>query len=256
MLFNGCSHTAGSEIEYQFQSICYEKSWGKWLCDMTNEDYINIARPGAGNEYIFRTTQDWIIKNVFLNKLYNKKDLHIIVMWSGFDRQEVYFPDTNNSDNVNPHSDPKLHTTSMQFEVKALQDVIVYFHDFLYSNLKSLMLINNLSNFLEINDIKYTFLNSINSFIDLKELNNKFRNHAMYQSYNNNLWLYNDTKKNKHLGFSNENETFFHHLNSKFKWSIYSEKGHFGEESHKYWAKKVYDFIHKPIESEPKIKLI
>ena len=27
MLFNGCSHTAGSEIEYEHRPVCYEKSW-------------------------------------------------------------------------------------------------------------------------------------------------------------------------------------------------------------------------------------
>lgn len=252
MLINGCSHTAGSEMEYSLQPMCYERAWGKWLCDMTGDEYINIATPGAGNEHICRTTQDWIIQNVFLNKLYKKEDLHIVVMWSGFDRKEIYFPDTNEMDNINPMSDPKYHNTSLKYELKQFQDVIVYFHDDLYSNLTNLRLVNNLCSFLEKYEIKYTFLNALHSFIDLEKLNNDYRNHILYNSYYNNLWLYDDYKKEKHLGFFNFNYGFFEHLDKhpNFKWSIYSEKGHFGEDAHKYWAKIVYNLINGKIKEK------
>ncbi len=245
MLVNGCSHTAGSEIEYNNQSMCYEKAWGKWLCNMTGQDYINISRPGAGNEYIRRTTQDWIIENVFLNKLYTKEDLEVIVMWSGFDRQEVFFQDSNIMDNVNPSSDTKLHKSKMNLEIKRLKEVIIYFHDYLYSNLKNLTTINNLLYFLNTHNIKYTFLNGLNTFITLDELNENYQKHVLYQSYYNSLWIFNEMNKNKHLGFFNKEDTFFHHLNdyTYFEWSEFSHKGHFGEDAHKYWAKKVYDFM-------------
>jgi len=245
MLINGCSHTAGSEIDFQYQPICYEKSWGRWLTDLSGDEYINISMPGAGNEYIRRTTQDWIIENVFLNKLYNKEDLHVIVMWSGFDRKEVYYPDSNQTDNVNPISDPKLHTKTMQYEIKRLQEVMVYFHDVLYSNLKNMMTLNDLLYFLNTHNIKYTFLNALNSFITLEELNYGYKKHVLYQSYYNNLWVFNEINKNKHLGIFNKENTFFHHLNdhTEFKWSEFSKKGHFGEDAHKYWANKVYNFM-------------
>jgi len=245
LLINGCSHAAGSEIEYTNQPTCYEKSWGKWLSDMNGYDYINISVPGSGNESINRRTQNWITENVLLNKTYKKEDLHVIVMWSGFDRHEVYFPDTNFVDNINPMSDSKLHNTKMKFEIEKLKEVNVYFHDELHVNLKNLMILNNLLFFLNTYEIKYTYLNALHPFITLDVLNITYKWHALKQSYFNNLWIFNKINKHKHLGIFNENETFFHHLNNHpdFEWSKFSEKGHFGEDGHKYWAKKVSDFI-------------
>lgn len=244
MLFNGCSHTAGSEIEYTNQTSCYEKSWGKFLSNMTGDEYINIAKGGSSNEYIFRTTQDWVIENVLINKLYKIEDLHVVVMWSGFDRKEIYFPDSNRVDSINPQTDVKYQYTKMKYELEKFKDVIVYFHDTLYSNLKNLIYVNNLSIFLDTFKIKYTFLNALHSFINLEDLDKK---HILRASYINNFWLYDDNKKIKHIGFNNTNETFFGHLTNKtnFKWSVHSKKGHFGEDAHKYWAEEVYDFINK-----------
>jgi hypothetical protein len=258
MLINGCSHTAGSEIDYEYQPMCYEKAWGKWLTDISGDEYVNISFPGAGNEYIGRTTKDWIIKNVFLNKLHNKEDLHVIVMWSGFDRKEVFYPDSNRTDNVNPISDPKLHTKTMQYETKRLQEVMVYFHDVLHSNLKNIMILNDLLYFLNTYEIKYTFLNGLSPFITLEELNNEYTYHDLYQSYYNNLWVFNKINKGKHLGIFNKEETFYHHLNdnTNFKWSKFSNKGHFGEDGHKYWAQKVYNFLNEPTSNKKIQKLI
>jgi hypothetical protein len=246
MLFNGCSHTAGSEMEYTHQPLCYEKSWGKFLSKMTGDEYVNIAKPGSSNEYIFRTTQDWIIENVLINKSHKIEDLHVIVMWSGFDRKEVYIPDVNMVTNINPMYNLK-NAPSMKNELEKFKDTIVHFHDILYSNLKNLTYVNNLSIFLDNFKIKYTFLNGINSFLSLEDVD---KNHILGSSYINNLWLYDDTKKIKHVGFKNKDETFFFHLTNKtnFKWSIYSKDGHFGEDAHEYWAKKVYEIINK----EPK----
>ena len=252
MLFNGCSHTAGSEIEYEQQPFCYEKSWGKFLSNMTGNEYINIARGGSSNEYIFRTTQDWIIENVLINKLYKIEDLHVIVMWSGFDRKELYIPDINFVDNINPMTDPKFIPTSMKNELENFKDTIVYFHDILYSNLKNLTYVNNLSIFLDTFKIKYTFLNALHSFLGLEDLD---KNNILCSSYINNLWLYDDTKKIKHIGFNNSDDTFFFHLTNKtnFKWSIHSKNGHFGEDAHKYWAKRVYEIINKEPKKRPLI---
>jgi hypothetical protein len=167
-------------------------------------------------------------------------------MWSGFDRKEVYIPDVNMVTNINPMYNLK-NAPSMKNELEKFKDTIVHFHDILYSNLKNLTYVNNLSIFLDNFKIKYTFLNGINSFLSLEDVD---KNHILGSSYINNLWLYDDTKKIKHVGFKNKDETFFFHLTNKtnFKWSIYSKDGHFGEDAHEYWAKKVYEIINK----EPK----
>ena len=105
-----------------------------------------------------------------MNKLYKIEDLHVIVMWSGFDRKELYIPDINFVGNINPMTDPKLIPTSMKNELENFKDTIVYFHDILYSNLKNLTYVNNLSIFLDTFKIKYTFLNALHSFLGLEDL--------------------------------------------------------------------------------------
>ena len=54
LLVNGCSHTAGAELEYPGQGICYEKAWGKHLADKLNYEYFNYATSGASNARIVR----------------------------------------------------------------------------------------------------------------------------------------------------------------------------------------------------------
>ena len=141
---------AGSEIEYEYQPFCYEKSWGKFLSNMIGDEYVNIAKGGSSNEYIYRTTQDWIIENVLINKSHKIEDLHVIVMWSGFDRKELYIPDINKIDNINPSYDVKITPTGMKNELEKFRDTIVHFHDILYSNLKNCPLCN-----ININEISF-----------------------------------------------------------------------------------------------------
>jgi len=60
MLFaNGCSHTAGAEIEFENQNCCHEKAWPKHLADSLNMEWTNISLSGGSAERIIRTTIQW-----------------------------------------------------------------------------------------------------------------------------------------------------------------------------------------------------
>lgn len=73
LLANGCSHVAGSESPVSFVSILGEK---------LEMDTINIAKPGAGNDYIMRSTIKYCTENPV--------DF-VLVGWSTHERQEIIF---------------------------------------------------------------------------------------------------------------------------------------------------------------------
>ena len=81
---NGCSHTAGAEIEFKIQNCCYEKAWPKHLADSLNMEWTNMALSGGSAERIIRTTIQWFgedprrIKNTFA-----------IIGWPGPWRSEI-----------------------------------------------------------------------------------------------------------------------------------------------------------------------
>lgn len=242
---NGDSHTAGNEMEHVDQVVCYEKAWPKQLSDKLDLENINIAKPGAGNYRIFRTTQDWVINNVILNKIYDPKDLIVVVMWSGFDREEIYFPDTNTIDDLGFSSPMTSFNTQYKRELKMLKDSLVLFHDDLVSNFKSLSLVYNLSTFLESLDIKYYFLNGIYNFMKVDNLNEK---HRLYFPYRNLILAYGN-RIDDFLGFYKKEDMYFYYMRnfSGVKPPEHSKFSHYGEDGHKIWADVVYNKYFKLI---------
>ena len=62
LIANGCSHTAGAEIEAPLQGECYEKAWPKKLADSLGTNTINLAVSGASDDRVVRTTIEYIGK--------------------------------------------------------------------------------------------------------------------------------------------------------------------------------------------------
>lgn len=88
LLANGCSHTAGAEIEYSSQSNCYEKAWPKHLADRLGCEHINLAVSGASNHRIIRTTIDFIGNRIDEGKDF--EDIFAIICWPGAYRTELF----------------------------------------------------------------------------------------------------------------------------------------------------------------------
>lgn len=239
LLANGCSHTAGCEIEYKRQPECFDKAWPKFLADKLGYDHINLAKGGSSNYRIIRTTQNWIIKNVLLDKTYKSEDVCVIIMWSGFDRKEVYFHDTNVLDDINPLCKPEYINTKMVKEINALKDVIVYFHDDVFSNHEFITMFINFYEFLENNSIKAYFVNGIKEVLKLEYADNR---HRLFNDYSNAL-KYIEVKKINYLGLYEESDVFFPHMSkiSKIPMPHHVEFAHWGEDGQKYWA----DFLFK-----------
>jgi len=88
LVSNGCSHTAGAELEYIEQGECYDKAWPKHLSDNLGYDHINLSMSGASTTRIVRTTYEFIHDYIKQRKSF--KELFVIIMWPGIYRTEVY----------------------------------------------------------------------------------------------------------------------------------------------------------------------
>lgn len=100
LVVNGCSHTCGAELEYEFQPNCYDKAWPKLLSDKIGCDHVNLSNSGASCHRVVRTTMRYIIDNI--------TDLHdhlFIVNWPGAFRTEYRFSDSFKEDEHNFYDD-------------------------------------------------------------------------------------------------------------------------------------------------------
>ena len=87
LVANGCSHTAGAEMEYPSQRKCYDKAWPKHLADILKCDHINLSDSGASTHRVVRTTIRYIIDS--FSKKNNLSDHLFIINWPGAYRTEL-----------------------------------------------------------------------------------------------------------------------------------------------------------------------
>ena len=88
LIANGCSHTSGAEIEHVLQDSCYEKAWPKHLSEKLDLESVNLARSGASNKRVVRTTLEHI--GALFLKGVKPEQLFVIISWPGPYRTEIY----------------------------------------------------------------------------------------------------------------------------------------------------------------------
>jgi len=81
---NGCSHTAGAEMEFAGQNTCYEKAWPAVMAKHLDKESINLAVSGGSSKRIVRTTMLY-----FGNYPQRLKDSFVIIGWPGPHRSEI-----------------------------------------------------------------------------------------------------------------------------------------------------------------------
>ena len=87
---NGCSHTAGAEIEFPMQGECYDKAWPKHLANIWGCDHVNLSKSGGSQKRIIRTTINFIGNYLLEGK--DLKDIFVIILWPGPYRTELFDP--------------------------------------------------------------------------------------------------------------------------------------------------------------------
>ena len=92
LVANGCSHTAGAEIEEPLQGECYERAWPKYLGNLIGCESVNLAMSGASNHRVVRTTIEFL-HSYISSENSNVKDLFFVILWPGMFRTEIHNPE-------------------------------------------------------------------------------------------------------------------------------------------------------------------
>jgi hypothetical protein len=227
LIANGCSHTAGSEIDPNNLKVCFEKAWPRWVAEHYGMDYLNLAQGGNGNEQISRTTTITISKLLHAGK--DPKDILVAVLWSGFDRYEYWDPDKqiHKSFSYNTHRSP--------YSPKEPVSSYIKFRSLVepenYSNYKNLYYVWQLSVFLSSLGIKYYFGNALQNFIPLPLFK---ASDNLIKEYSELLELYSDNIE-RHVGFFDRSKLFVYHLVDVPK-SKLGLGTHWGEEGQRKYA--------------------
>jgi len=236
---NGCSHTAGAELEYARQGDCYDKAWPKLLANSLGHDHFNMSMSGASTNRIARTTYEFICNWVKQGK--STKDLLVIIMWPGMYRTEVYIDEErkyNFDNNWAPmvvSNDPeykKVFTPSLYYYFKSWATNITSYQ----ASCEFYMLVASLQNLFYRYGIKYLFLNATNSGLRIGDTRlDCYRIHIDKRYYE---------------GFDDPNSSYTnlcHNSGQKIaKGSIDSGyNSHYDEEAQIWFAKRVGKIIHK-----------
>jgi hypothetical protein len=228
LLANGCSHTAGAEIEYEWQDNCYEKAYPKFCADTLGWDYKNLAVSGASQERIIRTTIDWVGKNY---KSYKNTDIYVVIMWSGPSRTEFYSENIRNYLQMLPNNDEiyKKQFTKVEY---------LYYKSYITLQNRQAQLVkwyNNiilLQSYLVTFKIKYLFLNASEP---LRHANNNLVHLASQINYKNYPWAF--EHNNSYLNLL---------LNRGFKMPEHIKRQnstHLGGDAHKYYGTMLAKYI-------------
>jgi hypothetical protein len=88
LFINGCSHSAGSEIEASGVGegkFNRENCFGGQLSKQLNVQKINLAQPGGSNDYIANSTMLWCLTNT--EKI---KNTFFLIHWTSAERTDFY----------------------------------------------------------------------------------------------------------------------------------------------------------------------
>lgn len=236
IFINGCSHTAGSEIEGSgLGDTEYNRTqcFGAKLARRLGVEYTNIAMPGASNDYIFRTSNFWLHDNI-----HKAKNSLFLIHWTGSARTEFFhtgMPKIKNEifwqfipfvpdENVG-HVHPGYQSFVPPHEEWMAQHIAKSgFYSDVHWDINRYMNVINLQNMLKVHQIKYIFRN------------------ALEQCNENDRFIYYRSRvdASNFKGLTNNNLSFYEHcLNQGF--DITGQLlHHHKEEAHEYWADKLF----------------
>ena len=234
VLINGCSHSAGSEIEGSGigeGNYNRENSFGAQFAKKLNCTYTNIAYPGASNDYIARTTMYWLLDNLEL-----AKRTLFLIHWTGTERTE-YFYDQGG-------------TTAFDFIEFCPDTKVTHLHPQHYPDWAPKHWHNNLdilSNHLFINPVQWE-INRYNNIIQTQEL---LKAHSCRYLFRNAFQCCNSSArytyyaqrvdKENFLDYDNPEESFYEHCVNK-GFSVEGQQyWHHRLDAHTYWANRLLE---------------
>ena len=233
LIANGCSHTAGAEIENSMQGECYEKAWPKKLGDSLGYKSINLAISGASDDRVSRTTIEYIGK-LKLTSEFNPSKLFVVISWPGLYRTEIFTTSTNEGGFWDKGWMPMVAGNDETYKRQCSKSSYIFYKAWLmrlnitqetvryYSNVLLLQ------NFLKQNNVKYLFWNACSN---LPGNNPSFHNEVDFERF----------------PFSTQKEYSFTNLlvNQQFEHSEFAKYGHYGEDAQEWFADFLYKYINK-----------
>jgi len=88
LVANGCSHTAGAEIEHVYQRRCYKKAWPLHLSELLGYEHVNLSDSGASAHRVVRTTIRYVLDCIAEKQ--SLRDHLFIIAWPGAYRTELF----------------------------------------------------------------------------------------------------------------------------------------------------------------------
>ena len=243
---NGCSHTAGGEMEFTFQNTCYEKAWPTKMAQLLEKESINLAVSGGSSKSIVRTTMLYF--GTYPQRL---KDSFVIIGWPGPHRSEIRTGHEVNS-NI-----PK--------EVTKITDDEYWLHmapgnnESFKKRMKQGNIDKNLFNYYRMHyamtserqfwEEYFVHLISLQSYFKALRVPylfystaNVLHEHSQY----NNLLKQIDTRHWLGNPF-NQKDTYHTQLNNAgFNFPEWSKTNHYGEDGHAWWAERLISYIANP----------
>lgn len=236
LVANGCSHTSGSEL-YNGIGECLENrqlSYAKKVADYFEYDYVNIAINGGSNDYIFRSTIEFINKN-----LNNLDKFVFLIGWTSSLRTELrydnrnpylfnrkadidfydkkYVPITTGTD-VSLFEDIRLRTMFKNFRDLIIEDTFCAdkFANYAFS----------LQSIFELYNIKYFMFNTI---------------HGQIETINNKDTIINLSNNPKYYNPLDHYDTFFFYCKDVLDHTDITKYFHHKQPAHDDWAKIIYE---------------
>lgn len=204
LIANGCSFTAGQDLDPNNINQCGEKAWPRWVADHFKYNWVNMAVGSSGNEQISRSTI-LVISNLIELDKFNPEDIVVCILWSGFARHEYWCEDNGCHRSLSLSS--KVFG-KFSYKIRKYIEACSLMQPDNYSNYKNLYYIYTLAKFLESYKIKYYFGNAIRPFIKPEQ----FSGHPnLVNEYKNLVHLY-GSRKETHLGFYENEHTYKHIL--------------------------------------------
>ncbi len=232
----GCSHTSGSEL-HNGKSECFENrqlTYAKTVADNLNFDYINLAVNGGSNDYIFRSTIQFINDNFKKIHQYRfligwtsslrtelrmyEKDKKMFYRYDDLDFYDKNYVQITSKMDPKLIEDYKMKSLISKYRVVLLEDD--YCSDKFANYAFSLQSIFNSCN------IKYYMFNTIHGQIKTKNNKNTIKQLNLNPRY------YKPT---------DHEDTFFFHCKDKLGFNDITKYWHHKQEAHDAWAQILYE---------------
>lgn len=215
----GCSHMAGSEIEGQSMTAQTKNNivhaWPGKLAKEHKLNYINRAVPGGSNEYIMRTTIDFVSK--WLHQGRDPAELFMVIGWTTNERVEFTWEGkhihwANGSDAQHFKKDYGDFTTWF----KALQ---LYHTDYNFGLFKKITYITMVNSFLKSVGVEHVQVNNCAAILDhnwenmrLEHLRHAFPDDIFYNKHNSFYEQYNTDEYAEHFTTWGHADRYIHRL--------------------------------------------